>query len=592
MAVVDVSLAELHRILRERFGYESFRPGQERIIRALLDGRDVMAVLPTGAGKSLTYQLTSQVLPGTTLVVSPLIALMKDQMETLTDLGVEVGVINSALTAGETAYQLRDIRRGAFKLLYVTPERFSDEDFMAAMKEANVSLFVVDEAHCVSEWGHDFRPDYLVLGSVAQQLGRPPVLALTATATPWLRAEIMDRLGLRSPELVVRGIDRPNLFLEVCRVRSDAEDRRVIQDLILGENSEYGPDLSARLRKTMQGSGIIYAATRQGAAETAEWLNAMGISSDYYHGQRKKADRDRVQEAFMAGDLRVISATNAFGLGVDKPDVRFVIHRDIPTSLEAYYQEAGRAGRDGDLARCTLIYRAEDLGRAAFMASSGQLTREEVRQAQARLKAWGDDTFTLRDLKQVTGLSKADLGRLVTLLKRDGILGERRGRFRVLEPDFDPNKISLDEEDYRRAYERSRIDMMRGYVETRECRRIYILNYFGEEYETRCCSLCDNDIEQHATQKIQIGREEAAGVRNGNGNGYHDGALNGHANGHSRETGVVGYSLGQRVVHNSWGEGTVQRVSGDVMTVLFETAGYKTLSLAVLNERGILRKAM
>ncbi len=571
MAVVDVSLAELHRILREKFGYESFRPGQERIIRALLDGRDVMAVLPTGAGKSLTYQLTAQVLPGTTLVVSPLIALMKDQVETLTSLGVDVGVINSALTAGETADQIRDIRRGVFRLLYVTPERFSDEEFMTAMKEANVSLFVVDEAHCVSEWGHDFRPDYLVLGSVAQQLGRPPILALTATATPWLRAEIMDRLGLRSPELVVRGVDRPNLFFDVCRVRSDAEDRRVIQDLLLGENGDYEPELAERLRQTMQGSGIIYTATRQGAAETAEWLTAMGIPADYYHGQRKKADRDRVQEAFMAGDIRVIAATNAFGLGVDKSDVRFVIHRDIPTSLEAYYQEAGRAGRDGDLARCTLIYRAEDLGRAAFMASSGQLTREEVYQAQARLKAWGEDTFTLRDLKQVTGLSKADLGRLVTLLKRDGILAERRGRFRLLETDFDPNRISLDEEEYRRAYERSRIDMMRGYVETRDCRRIYILNYFGEDHEADCCEMCDNDMSEPTTQTIQIVKDEPNCVSNGNG--------------------PSGFNMGERVVHKSWGEGTVQRVSGDVMTVLFETAGYKTLSLEVISERAILKKA-
>ncbi|MFN8496675.1 MAG: RecQ family ATP-dependent DNA helicase [Anaerolineae bacterium] len=584
MAVVNVPLAELHRILSERFGYASFRPGQERIIRALLDGRDVMAVLPTGAGKSLTYQLTSQVLPGTTLVVSPLIALMKDQVETLTGLGVAVGVINSALTAGETADHLRDIRRGAFKLLYVTPERFGDEDFMMAVKEANVSLFVVDEAHCVSEWGHDFRPDYLVLGSVAQQLGRPPILALTATATPWLRAEIMDRLGLRSPELVVRGVDRPNLFFEVCRVRSEAEDKRVIQDLLLGENGEYEPPLAERLRETMAGSGIIYTATRHGAAETAEWLSAMGIPCDYYHGQRRKTDRDRVQEAFMAGDLRVIAATNAFGLGVDKPDVRFVIHRDIPTSLEAYYQEAGRAGRDGELARCTLIYRAEALGRAAFMASSGQLTREEVQQAQARLKAWGDDTFTLRDLKQVTGLSKADLGRLVTLLKREGILAERRGRFRVVEPDFDPNKISLDEEDYRRAYERSRIDMMRGYVETLDCRRLYILNYFGEEHEATRCELCDNDRAHPTTQTIAIGKEETSGASNGYGAGYAS-VINEPANG------GAGYALGQRVVHTAWGEGTVQRVNGDVVTVLFETAGYKTLSLAVVSERGILHRA-
>jgi ATP-dependent DNA helicase RecQ len=541
---MNVSRAELLEVLRQRFGYQTFRPGQEQVVRMLLAGRDVLAVFPTGAGKSLVYQLTAQLLPGVTLVVSPLLALMKDQVESLEARGLRVGLINSAQPPSEAEQALRDATGGETKLLYVTPERFDDSDFMAEAQRLRVSLLVVDEAHSISEWGHSFRPSYLTLPAAIAQLGRPTVLALTATATPWVRNDIVTRLGLRQPEVVVRGTDRPNLFLEVRRVDDERQDRRVLEELLTQADD------------VMQGSGIVYAATTRAATETAGWLCGWGIAADAYHGQRRKADRERVQEAFMSGQLRVIAATNAFGLGVDKPDVRFVIHRDVPASLEAYYQEAGRAGRDAQPARCTLIYRPGDLGRAAFLAGGGELTREEVARAREGLVRTGGGN--LRDLGKACALGRADLARLVEILVEQGLAEQRRGRVRLRVADFDPERLPLEREAHRRAYERSRLEMMRGYAELRDCRRRYLLNYFGEEPEWERCGRCDVDAR---------------------------------ADGQSPAPAPEGpYAVNDRVVHASLGEGVVQRVAADTVTVLFEQAGYKTLGLEVVEEQGLLQK--
>ncbi|HEX6292155.1 MAG TPA: RecQ family ATP-dependent DNA helicase [Herpetosiphonaceae bacterium] len=554
--------ADLRAVLRDRFEHDTFRPGQERAIRDLLDGRDVLAVFPTGAGKSLVYQLAAHVLPGATIVVSPLIALMKDQVEALQALDLPVGVINSTQSAGQSEAALRRLQQGEAKLLYVTPERFDNARFMAALREVPISLFVVDEAHCISDWGHSFRPAYLLLPQAIAQLGKPTLLALTATATPWIREEIIARLNMRQPAIVVRGTDRPNLFFEVRRVEKEEDDRRVLEDLLLGEQAGYGEDLAPRLSDAMRGSGIIYTSTTKAARDTATWLRDWGIAADYYHGQRKKADRDRVQEAFMRGELRVIVATNAFGLGVDKPDVRFVIHRDIPSSIEAYYQEAGRAGRDGAFARCTIIYRPADLGRAAFLSGGGQLTRDEVVQARAGLLAQPE--ATLKELAAATGLGKGDLARLIALLKRERIIAERHGRFRLLVSDFDPEQLSLEEEEHRLAYERSRQEMMRGYAETGDCRRRHLLSYFGEEYQAERCMLCDNDLRPADEQRIVVGEEKVVESR---------------------------FAAGDAVSHEAWGEGVVQRVDADSLTVLFESVGYKVLATDVIQERGLLQAA-
>lgn len=555
---------DLLAALRERFGFATFRPGQERIVRDLLAGRDVLAVLPTGAGKSLPYQLAAQLLPGVTLVVTPLLALMKDQVESLRARGVPAEMISSAQTASEDAAALDDVRHAEAKLLYVTPERFDDADFVAAMRRLPIALFVVDEAHCVSEWGHSFRPAYLALGQAAAALGRPTLLALTATATPWVRQDVIERLGLRDPDVVVRGMDRPNLFLEVIRVEDEREDRRVLERLLRGDSAGTGEPaddgLAAGLAEAMQGSGIVYTATTRAARETAGWLREWGIAADYYHGQRRNADRERVQDAFMDGTRRVIVATNAFGLGVDKPDVRFVIHRDVPANLEAYYQEAGRAGRDGALARCTLIYRPGDLGRAAFLGATGELTRDEVVRGHRGLMARREGT--LRELAAATGLSRGDIARLLGILKAERLVAERRGRFRLLVPDFDPAAIPLEAEARRRAYEHSRLEMMRGYAECPACRRRYLLNYFGEEYEAERCGRCDNDL---------AAPPEAAAP--------------------SAAAAEGPFAVNDRVVHAAWGAGVVHRVAGDTLTVLFDQVGYKTLRSDIVQEQALLQKA-
>ncbi len=332
--------------LLTKFGLSSFRPGQRDVIDAISDGQDVMCVMPTGGGKSLCYQLPSLARPGTTIVISPLIALMKDQVDTLGKLGIAAKLINSSLTASEQNDVMREMAQGSLDLVYVAPERLRNNRFLEAIQSANVSLLAVDEAHCVSEWGHDFRPDYSRLGIFRERfLGGVQTIALTATATPMVRDDIATLLGLKSPTIFVTGFARTNLHFAVNHTKADQEKEDRLTEYI----------------KTQQGSGIIYAATRKRCEELAEWLpekarRPIGV----YHAGLEPAQRRQVQDDFMSGRLSAIVATNAFGMGIDKADIRFVVHYNMPGSLEAYYQEAGRAGRDGGTSDCLLLFSYSD----------------------------------------------------------------------------------------------------------------------------------------------------------------------------------------------------------------------------------------
>ncbi|HEX5726376.1 MAG TPA: ATP-dependent DNA helicase RecQ [Longimicrobiaceae bacterium] len=360
--------------LRRHWGYPDFRPGQDRAVGNVLAGGDSLTIMPTGGGKSLCYQVPALLLPGTTLVVSPLISLMKDQVDALQAVGLPATFVNSSLSAGEMSARLDAAARGAFKLVYVAPERFDSESFQRRLAQLSVSLLAVDEAHCVSEWGHDFRPSYLRLGEVRERLGRPPIAALTATATEEVRRDIVRQLGLRDAAVLVTGFDRRNLVWYVLQAKNDSEKDRLLGKLLRGRD----------------GSAIVYAATRRTVDDLTAHLGALGVPTVGYHAGLPDRDRKRVQERFMSGETRVVVATNAFGMGIDKRDVRIVVHYHLPGNLEAYYQEAGRAGRDGEPADCVLLHAYQDRFTQEFFIEQSHPPRAAVEEVLQGLRRGAD----------------------------------------------------------------------------------------------------------------------------------------------------------------------------------------------------------
>src|SRR5438093_948838 len=361
---------ELSEALKEHFGYDTFRKGQEAIVRSVLSGRPTIAILPTGGGKSLCYQLPALLLEGTTVVVSPLVALMKDQVDALRARAIAATFVNSSLPESERQERQSALRRGEYRLVYVAPERFKSPSFLSAMGALKVPLLAVDEAHCISAWGHDFRPEYQQIARAREQLRAERVLALTATATPEVRRDIADALELRDPRVFVAGFDRPNLFIEVLRVSGDKDK--------LGR-------LVALSRSG--GPGIVYAATRKNVEKVVGVLRASEIDAVGYHAGMADAERTAVQERFVRGEARVIVATNAFGMGVDKADIRFVAHFDVPRSLEAYYQEIGRAGRDGLGSHALLLFNFADVMMQRRMIEAGRPSRDLVEHAWEAARA-------------------------------------------------------------------------------------------------------------------------------------------------------------------------------------------------------------
>ena len=526
------SAAAIRKTAKTAFGWSKLRDGQLEAMQATLAGRDTVVVMPTGAGKSACYQVPALLLDGPTVVVSPLIALQRDQVVDLLEHGAFAA--NSAQRASTIDEGWDDVAAGDIEFVFLSPEQLAKPDVRERLRDVSPSLFVVDEAHCVAAWGHDFRPDYLRLGDVIEQLGHPVVIALTATAAPPVREEIVRRLGLRDPVEVIRGFDRPNLFLEVVQPRSDDAKRDAV---VLRAAGEIKP-------------GIIYTATRKDAEGYAAALADLGLRAASYHAGMRASARERVHQRFLDDDLDVVVATTAFGMGIDKQNVRFVLHADVPESLDAYYQEIGRAGRDGEPASTVLFYRNEDLGLRKYFTSSS--ADPVVLQRVAKLVEMHGDPIEPPALREAARLSATRLTTAVNLLEDAGALTvDEAGRITTVDDSLSPAEAA--EEAMRRAKEReavdrSRVELVRGYAETIGCRRQFLLGYFGEHFDPPCgaCDRCASGaVDDSDTDSVAD----------------------------------LTWRANDRVTHDSWGTGVVMRCESDRVTVLFETVGYKTMRL-------------
>ncbi len=497
---MTAAMLDLSQALQNYFGYEEFRPLQEEAVQAAVTGQDTLVVMPTGAGKSLCFQLPAALTEGVTLVVSPLIALMRDQVDALNRRPAFAALGCACLTSGQSADEqydlLRQLRQGRLRLVYVAPERFRSGAFMEALSSVKIARFVVDEAHCISEWGHDFRPDYLSLREVVTLLGNPPLLAATATATKRVQQSIIANLGMRDPLVLVGGFNRPNLHFSVHRCKNDSERENKLERAL--------PKLSAG-----GGSGLIYVATRKQCEQVFEIAAAAlaktGQRAGLYHAGLDSDLRTEMQRDWLAGERQVLVATNAFGMGIDKPDVRFVVHCACPDSLESYYQEAGRAGRDGSKSRCVILYHFADRRTREWFIDNEALTVDAVQSAFGQVRIHADKDLTARlpkswgmalgwsDIK--TRLALGELER-ADLVKRVAQTGDNV-ILTLARPDFPPDarqRIAADLAK-QRAERLRRLDEIVDYCKTTHCRRRTVLDYFGDRQEpppsSFCCDNCD-----------------------------------------------------------------------------------------------------
>jgi len=568
-----VTSAAVRAAAREVVGTEDFRPGQAEAIDAVLE-RDTLAVLASGSGKTLVYTVAAKLIEGGTLVVSPTIALQHDQLRALGRAGEKAALLNATLPETQRRAALADFAAGELEFLLLAPEQLANDEVLDELRQAPVSLMVIDEAHCISDWGHDFRPDYLALGSVARALGSPRLLALTATASPRVREEIVRRLRMRDPAVVVRDADRPNIWLGVDLVGYETAKREeLLRQVLLALHGEPDheevsdrPVYEAERLPTGSGGvapggpGIVYAATHKRTEELAALLRDNGVDAVHYHGGLSRTAREAAQDAFMTGKVEVIVATSAFGMGVDKPDVRFVFHTEPPDSLDAYYQEIGRAGRDGEPARAALFYLPADLALPRFFAGGSGPTVPELTGVLEAVR--GDGPISRRALAESTGLSAARITAIVNELEAAGAVRSGRDRkvsatrARRAVPAAELAQAAVDRRELQRQYAKSAVEMVRAYAESTDCRRRMVLELLGESHPQRCghCDNCDR--------------------------------------GESVDSDDRPFAVGQRVRHPDWGDGTVQTYEeGDRVVVLFDAAGYKTLVLSVVEEQHLLEPA-
>jgi ATP-dependent DNA helicase RecQ len=519
----------IEELARDRLGFERLRPGQQQAVEALAAGRDVLAVLPTGGGKSAIYELAGLLREGPVVVVSPLIALQDDQLTHLRAAGLSAIVLNSQQSAGaRAAALLASCESGTY--VFLSPEQLANEETRETLRRARPGLFAVDEAHLISQWGQDFRPDYMMLGAQADALGAQVRLALTATAAPPVRQEIIRRLGLRDPAVVLGDFDRPGIHLAARRVRTiDDKEGELV-----------------RVARELDGPGIVYAATHAGAQAAHDALRSAGEQVRLYHAGLSGRERHDAATAFLDGTARIIAATVAFGMGIDKPDVRWVLHADPPPSLDAYYQEFGRAGRDGEPSRAVLLYRYEDFDRAQHFVARGVPGAPVARVAAELAAGQRIEPGTPHQTAALTRLT--DLGAATWHVDGQVSWAGTMTVAAALE-------ASNAETERENEVERTRLTMMHRYADHSGCRRSFLLTYFGENYPGPCGN-CDNDLAP----------PEPAPA-------------------------AVPFAVGSRVLSERWGQGSVQRYDGDKVTVLFDEHGYRELFVPVVVDHGLLRPA-